>query len=43
MFPKCRIERLKNSFLVRSCINNETEFFGGLSNVNENEFCNVYI
>ena len=24
VFPKCRTERLKNSFLVRSCINNET-------------------
>ncbi|KAK2571107.1 hypothetical protein P5673_003666 [Acropora cervicornis] len=24
VIPKCRTERLKNSFLVRSCINNET-------------------
>ena len=24
VIPKCRTERFKNSFLVRSCINNET-------------------
>ena len=42
-FPNAGPNALRTVFLVRSCIKKETWFFGGLSNVNENEVCNVYI